>query len=67
MKGAEMLKQFLDVNGITGVAFARAAGIDPTAISHYLSGRRTPDLSSAAKIERQTCGKIPASAWVDVT
>lgn len=65
MKGAELLRGFLAATGITGAAFAAAIGVDPSAVSHYLAGRRKPDLSTAARIERQTCGTIPASTWVD--
>ena len=65
MKGPEMLASFLSAAGIGFAAFAEAIGVNPSSVYNYVNGKRTPDLSVAVKIERQTCGKIPAAAWVE--
>ena len=44
-------------------ALARMLGVSPGMVSHILSGRRTPSLVLASKIERLT--GIPARAWAE--
>lgn len=38
----DKLRDLLEARGVKQVWLARALGIDPTLLSHYLAGRRTP-------------------------
>ena len=59
---AAQLREWIDRRGYRQNEAAGMLGIHETFISHLLSGRRTPGLDRAVKIERLT--GIPAGAWV---
>lgn len=45
--------------------FANAAAITPVELAHFLSGRRTPNLSQAVRISDATAGAVPVRAWTE--
>ena len=58
-----MLKDYLNTQKISQVAFAKQIGITPGYLSSLLSGRKKPSLEIAAHISRETDGSVPESAW----
>lgn len=62
MDTRDRLKAWIERSGITQRMAAQVLGLDHTFLNQILSGRRTPSLASAVKIERQT--GIMAGAWV---
>jgi predicted transcriptional regulator len=51
---AASLAEFFELTGVTQTEVARLLGISISAVSCYVSGRRTPRLSVAVKIARLT-------------
>jgi len=60
-----MLAEFISKSGKSRAAFAEKIGISRSYLSEILSGKRRPGLVLAVSIERETCGAVPASSWVD--
>lgn len=58
---ATQLREWIERRGIQQNEAADILGIDQSFVSHILSGRRTPGLRRAVKIERIT--GIPVSSW----
>jgi DNA-binding transcriptional regulator YdaS (Cro superfamily) len=44
--------------------FAKRIGVSSAYLSQLLSGKRTPSLEVAVKIERETGGAVLAASWV---
>lgn len=59
---ARELRRHIKDEGITLEVFARAVGTSKSAVSMWRDGKRTPGLTYALAIERET--GIPASAWL---
>lgn len=59
------LDEFMDANSIPNTAMAEKLGVDESYISHLRSGRRTPSLKIASKIESTTDGKVRVTSWAD--
>lgn len=62
MHGRERLRDWIDRTKATQREAARILGLDHTFLNQILSGRRTPALANAIKIERVT--GIAAEAWL---
>lgn len=61
--GAEQLIDWMARRGLNQREAAEHFGWDETFISQLRSGKRTPGLSNAVKIERET--GIPIEAWLE--
>ncbi|WP_373284034.1 helix-turn-helix domain-containing protein [Primorskyibacter flagellatus] len=59
----EPLKKYLA--GRRKSAFAAKVGIVPAYLSQILSGTKRPGFDLMVRIERETDGDVPVSAWVD--
>lgn len=59
----QVLHKYL--KGQSKSAFAKRVGIVPAYLSQILSGGRTPSFSLMVRIERETKGAVPVSAWAD--
>lgn len=60
----EHLKAYRREQGILQSAFAEMLGTTQTTISKLESGKITPNLALAHKIEVATGGAVPMSCWV---
>lgn len=60
--GRVRLRQWIDRSKLNQLEAAEVMGFDKTALNHILTGKRTPGLQNALKIERAT--GIPVEAWV---
>lgn len=60
--GADQLRDWMDRRGFNATETAVYFGWDLTFVSKLLNRHRSPGLTNAIKIERQT--GIPAEAWV---
>jgi plasmid maintenance system antidote protein VapI len=58
------LAEHLQAFGITQAQFAVAVGVDQATISKLCRGKLVPSLALAFRIEWETGGLCPASAWV---
>lgn len=58
------LRRLLTRSGTTTAVFARHLGCSRPFVSLLLSGRKTPGLALAVRIQRVTCGAIRAEDWV---
>lgn len=58
------LKSWLEAANVTQAELARRLGYDPSNMGKLLKGLIRPTLDMAFRIEGQTGGVIPASAWV---
>jgi transcriptional regulator with XRE-family HTH domain len=58
------LKSWLEAANVTQADFARRLGYDPSNMAKLLKKSIRPTLDMAFRIEAQTGGVIPASAWV---
>jgi len=45
--------------------FASAVGLSQTELSHFLAGRRAPNLQQAVAIGDATAGAVPVRAWCE--
>lgn len=63
----EHLKAYRQKQGILQAAFAEMLGTTQTTISKLESGKLTPNLILAHKIEVATGGAVPMSSWVEST
>ena len=52
------LEAYLAKHGIKMAEFAAQIGVDPTAVSRWCSGKRTPLIEQLLKIDRVTGGKV---------
>jgi len=50
IKFQDMLKSVMENHRYTSVLLAKKTGLNPTAISHFLNGRREPSLGNFRKI-----------------
>ena len=57
------IQDYLDKEGITQSEFARAVGVSPASICHYISGRRVPRKNIIKRIKRVTKGLIDANVF----
>ena len=57
------LKTYLTQNGLTGLAFADRAGVNPAQVSRYIKGHRVPMLETALAIEHHTGGAVTCWDW----
>lgn len=57
------LDEFMEAKGIPNTAMAAKLGVDESYISHLRSGRKTPSLRIASKIESATEGEVRATSW----
>jgi plasmid maintenance system antidote protein VapI len=64
VKGRERLRQWIDRSKVNQLEAAEIIDIDPTQLSHILTGRRRPGLDTAVKIERAT--GIAVEAWTPI-
>lgn len=60
------LSEYLKQNGISQRSFAATVGVDQSVISRLCAdkGDAKPSLALAVRIEHETKGKVPATAWV---
>lgn len=63
-RGHRLLRMYVEQLQCTKQAFAGRCGVSPTLLSHYLSGRRNPNLNAIFSIQAATGGAVPAEAWV---
>lgn len=61
--GPESLKKYLEDNDEGRSAFAKRAGVSAQALSDWLSGRRSPDVTSAVAISKATEGGVTVESW----
>ena len=59
------LKSWLEAASISQAELARRLEYDKGNMHRVLNGRLRPTLALAFKIERETDGVIPASAWAE--
>jgi plasmid maintenance system antidote protein VapI len=57
------LVDFLKKEGIQKTAFARSMGISRSMVNQIISGKKTPSLELAQRIQRITLGKVRADEW----
>lgn len=62
--GCELLSEWLLKKKLSGAAFAERIGIDQSALSKILLADRSPSLSTALAIARETKGAVPAESWL---
>jgi len=55
---------FLKRSGLSHRDFAKKVQVDPSIISRLSTGKMTPSLKLAARIERTTQGEIGATSWI---
>ncbi len=55
---------FLKCSGLSHRDFAKKVQVDPSIISRLSTGKMTPSLKLAARIERITQGQIGATSWI---
>lgn len=58
------LKSWLEAANVTQAELARRLGYDPSNMGKLLKKAIRPTLDLAFRIEAETAGAIPASAWV---
>ena len=58
------LKSWLEAANVTQAEMARRLGYDPSNMNKLLKKSVRPTLDLAFRIEAETAGAIPASAWV---
>lgn len=66
MTGPEKLRKFIDRAGLTQEQFAVLAKVPGPQVSMWLSGRRKPNLASAAKLQAATAGAVQWTDWIVV-
>lgn len=65
MTGKERLAKYIERSRLKQCELADLIGITDSYLSQLLSGRRSPGLSNALKIEAET--GVPVESWVDNT
>ncbi len=58
------LSDYLKKKNETASAFARRLEISRSAVSHLISGHRTPSLHLALRIADATSGEVVAADWI---
>jgi transcriptional regulator with XRE-family HTH domain len=58
-----LLAHYLTSNELTQTAFARRVEVDQSRISKLCRGEIRPGLDLAHRIERETEGAVPMTAW----
>lgn len=58
------LALYLEMNGISQNAFARASGFSFQSVMDWVRGARMPTLAAAYEIERISKGVVPMEAWL---
>jgi hypothetical protein len=61
----EALLAWLGEQEIPAAEFARRIDYDRSNFHHILKGRLKPTLQLAHRIEQETAGRIPMSAWAE--
>jgi transcriptional regulator with XRE-family HTH domain len=64
MTGISRIEEALEDRGWTRAELARRLGTTPSAVTHWLCGRRVPSLESALRL-RDIIG-VPVTAWREV-
>ena len=59
------LKTYLETTGISQAKFSRELSVSPAMICYMISGKKTPGLGLALKIQRLTRGKVRPEDWVE--
>ena len=59
------LKVYLESKGMSQEDFSHLLGITPAMTSYMASGKRSPSLALALKIQRLTSGKVRPEDWGD--
>lgn len=62
-----MLREYIERRNVDRREFAATLGISRGFLSLLESGKRSPGLDLAVRIERMTAGAVPASSWVAET
>jgi DNA-binding transcriptional regulator YdaS (Cro superfamily) len=60
-----MLKEFITTSGKSAAHWAGVFGVSPSYLSNLISGKKTPSLEVAARIERATGGAVSCASWID--
>lgn len=58
------LSEYLKINTIRQADFAARIGVTQGTVSRLCSGRMSPDMSMAARIQFETDGAVPVTVWV---
>lgn len=58
------LRQWLDGNGISVLAFARRLNKATSHVRYWVDGQQVPSLVDAFRIERETQGGVPVASWM---
>lgn len=61
MNGSAMLRAWIGERRHNYVA--KLLNVEPSHLSHWVCGRRSPNLSNACLIEQLTDGAVPVAAW----
>lgn len=59
-----MFAEFIKNSGKSQRHWAAALNVSEAYLSSLASGRKTPSLDVAVRIERATDGAVPASSWI---
>lgn len=65
LRPMSIFASFLKRSGLSHRDFAKKVQVDPSIISRLTTGKMTPSLKLAAKIERTTQGEIRATSWIN--
>ena len=63
MKGAMLLKEWLETHGSTAPRVAALVGVSGSAMYAYLTEIYRPGRKAAVAIERLTEGAVPVASW----
>lgn len=61
--GAQLLRRWLEVHGLSQPAFGQIIGVTGTSVYLYLAERTVPSEATKQAIHKATRGQVPASAW----
>ncbi|WP_299558675.1 helix-turn-helix transcriptional regulator [uncultured Sulfitobacter sp.] len=62
-----MLKKFISQSDCNQAEWAKRIDVSASYLSDLLRGKKRPSLDLAFRIERATCGAVPASSWIEVS
>jgi hypothetical protein len=62
-RGSAYLGAWLDESGRKAVWVADRLGVDPSLVSHWLAGRRSPSTEQAAALQALSSGLVPEASW----
>ena len=60
-RGAQLLAEALEAHGLTQTTASKMLGVGQSTLSHWMSGRRTPDREGAALLLARL--NIPIESW----